>query len=139
LRELHSFPTRRSSDLIDPDFTASDELLDQFRAWLEGREFTYRTDAERAVASLEDALAANGYDAALDEVEALSEAVYAEKRSDFDRYSTDLKEHLRAEIVARYYGESAQIEASFAHDRQVTSAIELLCDSSRYASILSPL
>ena len=124
---------------IDPDFTASDELLDQFRAWLEGREFTYRTDAERAVASLEDALAANGYDAALDEVEALSEAVYAEKRSDFDRYSTDLKEHLRAEIVARYYGESAQIEASFAHDRQVTSAIELLRDSSRYASILSPL
>lgn len=122
---------------IERDFTASEDVLREFETWLDGREFTYRTDAERAVTALEEDLSANGYSSAEDEVQALRRAVLAEKRSDFDRYETDLMEHLRAEILARYYGESAQIEASFVHDDQIIAAVNLLTKRAEYDSILS--
>lgn len=122
---------------IERDFTASEDVLREFETWLDGREFTYRTDAERAVTSLEEDLSANGYSSAEDEVQALRRAVLAEKRSDFDRYETDLMEHLRAEILARYYGESAQIEASFVHDDQIIAAVDLLTKRAEYDSVLS--
>lgn len=121
---------------LDRDFSVSGELLDQFQSWLDSRDFTYRTDAERAVESLEGNLTSNGYGSTKDEVAALKTAVLAEKQSDFDRYAPELKEHLRAEILARYYGESAQIEASFAHDKQILAASDLLQRRTEYASIL---
>ena len=123
---------------VPRDFTVSDQVLSEFRAWLESQDFTYRTEAERSVETLEADLEENGYSTADDEVDALREAVLQEKNADFDRYAADIKERLRTEILARYYGESAQITASFPHDRQVKEAVALMKDDTSYRKILAP-
>jgi carboxyl-terminal processing protease len=125
-------------DATPPDFTVSDAVLADFKAWLDEQDFTYRTDAERAVEALETDLTRIGYESADDEMQALRTAVMEEKNADFRRFELDLKERLRSEILARYYGESAQIEASFGHDRQILEAVELLNDARSYRSVLSP-
>ncbi|MEX0747374.1 MAG: S41 family peptidase, partial [Rhodothermales bacterium] len=125
-------------ETVSPDFTVSDEVLTEFKTWLDAQDFTYRTDAERAVETLETDLTEIGYDSASDEMAALRTAVLEEKNADFRRFETDLKERLRSEILARYYGESAQIEASFGHDRQILEAVKLLNDARSYRSVLSP-
>lgn len=119
-------------------FTVSDEVYNDFRQWLEDQDFTYRTDAERAVESLEEDLTKNGYASTSDELDALRRAVVQEKNADFDRYADELKERLRSEILARYHGDSAQIAASFRHDRQILDAVSLLKDSAAYRRILAP-
>ena len=124
-------------DSVELPFRVSDEVLADFKGWLDAEEFEVRTDAERAVEALERDLEAHGHDAAMDEVAELREAVLAEKDADFQRYSERLKERLRAEILTRYYGESARIEASFEHDGQVQEAVTILSTASEYDRILA--
>ncbi len=123
---------------LERPFTVSDDVYADFRRWLDQQEFTYSTDAERAVEALEVDLTENGYRSTGDELDALRRAVAEEKTADFDRYAQELKERLRSEILARYHGDSAQIAASFRHDRQILDAVSLLKDTSGYRAILSP-
>lgn len=122
---------------VPQDFYVDDEVLQSFRGWLEEQNFAYRTTAERSVAALEDNLGSVGYESTNDEVLALREAVLEEKRADFERYADDLKERLRTEILARYYGSSAQIVASFSHDKQIIAAANLLSETRTYRELLS--
>lgn len=129
------FAAERSA--VPSDFEATEEILADFRRWLDEHEFTYQTDAERSVEALENNLDAIGYGATRDEVEALKTAVAEEKNADFERHREGLKERLRSEIVARFHGDSAQVVASFRHDPQILSAVSLLKDDSAYESILA--
>ncbi len=123
---------------VSRDFEVTDAILADFRRWLDEENFAYRTDAERAVEALENNLDEIGYTTTRDEVDALKQAVVQEKDADFSRHNDELKERLRSDILARYYGDSVQIAASFRHDTQVLSAVSLLKDNARYQSILSP-
>lgn len=126
------------NDSIPPGFTVSDDILTDFAAWLEEEEFTYRTDAEHALQTLDDQLTENGYESAQDEMEALREAMLAEKRTAFERNKDNLKKQLQEEILARYFGQSAQIASSFEHDAQILAAVDLLEDLPAYRQILAP-
>ena len=126
------------NDSIPPGFTVSDDILADFATWLEEERFTYRTDAEHALETLDAQLVQNGYESAQDEMEALREAMLSEKRTAFERHNDNLKKQLREEILARYFGQSAQIAASFDHDAQVLAAVHLLEDIPAYRQILAP-
>ena len=121
---------------IDPGFTVTDATLKDFRSWLDSQNFTYRTAAERDLERLADLLAANAYTGTRDELAQLQKAVQQEKASDFGRHETRLKEKLREEILARYYGRTAQVKASLANDPQFNKATELLRDSRAYGRVL---
>ncbi|MEX0600283.1 MAG: S41 family peptidase [Rhodothermales bacterium] len=125
------------NDSIQREFVVTDEVMADFRTWLEEEDFTYRTNAERVVDALADDLTESGYTSTGDELAALREAVRAEKQADFVRLDAELKERLRAEILTRYFGTSGQIEASFDHDQQILAAASLLKDRSEYDSILT--
>ena len=123
---------------VPQDFEVTDDILADFSGWLEEEEFAYRTDAERTLGALESNLAEIGYASTHDEIEALQKAILEEKDADFRRHTKELKERLRSEILSRYHGESAQIEASFRHDTQVRGAVSLLKDVAAYRAILAP-
>lgn len=125
-------------ETLPEPFAVTDEIVRDFRRWLDAEAFTYRTTAERAVAELKENLDESEYDATLDEVTLLERAVLQEKEADFERHADRIKERLRAEIAARYFSESAQIAASFAHDRPLRRAAELLSDSAAYQALLKP-
>lgn len=121
---------------VAPDFTVTDATLKDFRSWLDSQNFTYRTAAERDLERLADLLAANAYTGTRDELADLQKAVQQEKANDFERHETRLKEELREEILARYYGRTAQVKASLANDPQFNKATELLRDSRAYSRVL---
>ncbi len=118
-------------------FTVSDADLRAFHDWLATEDFTYRTRAEQALDGLADDLDGAGYDETADEIAALRGELGEEKELDFERHAPRLKERLRREILARYLGESAQIEASFRDDFQFNRAKALLADASAYRGVLA--
>ncbi len=123
---------------ITADFTIDDNVYNQFKDWLNEQDFSYRTEAEMAAEQLSKNLRAIGYNEVDDEMEALKKAVANEKDADFSRHKKRLTERLRVQILARYYGDSAQIEASLAVDPQYASAIETLSNQQKYQSLLTP-
>ncbi|HEX7069989.1 MAG TPA: S41 family peptidase, partial [Rhodothermales bacterium] len=124
-------------DTIAPDFQVDAEIMAEFEAWLQDQEFQYRIDAERRLDELAEGLDAIEYEQALDKLSDLREALVAEKQEDLERHRDRIAERLRAEILKRYYGDSAQIEASLAHDPQFKVAVELLRDRSAYEELLA--
>ncbi len=118
-------------------FAVTDADLDAFQAWVEAKDFTYRTRAEQALDALADDLDGAGYDETADEIEALRAEVIDEKTEDFERHAPRLKERLRREILARTLGASAQIEASFRDDFQLERGLEILGDDAAYRAVLS--
>jgi carboxyl-terminal processing protease len=125
-------------DTLEANFRVGDEVLADFRAWLQEENIDYATDAERAVADLGERLQERGYTAATDEVSALQSALQASKESGFDEHADDLKRRLEQDILARFVGRSRQVEASLTYDTQVDSAVALVSNSDRYRAILSP-
>ena len=125
-------------DTLTADFEVSDAVLGDFRTWLDEAGMTYPTDAEHAVTQLRRQLASADDERVDDELADLHAAVEREKSEGFDRHASALKDHLEAEILARFVPESDQIEASLAHDAQVDSARSLLQNDKRYTSILTP-
>jgi carboxyl-terminal processing protease len=121
----------------DDRFAVSDADLLAFHDWVDAQDITYRTRAEQALDALADDLDGAGYDETADEIDELRQEVAAEKEEDFERHAPRLKERLRREILARYLGESAQIEASFRDDFQLGRATELLTDGAAYRDVLA--
>ncbi|MFW5973290.1 MAG: S41 family peptidase [Bacteroidota bacterium] len=125
-------------EVIEGDFSASDDVLSDFRAWLEREQFTYQTESERALGALRDALSGTGYERAVASTEALEQTVRADKDLDFERYADPIKERLSSEIMARFVSESDLVRASFHVDEAILDAVAILGDPNRYADLLSP-
>ena len=123
---------------IPVDFEVNDETFEAFKQWLDDQDFNYRTAAERSAESLAENLKNIGYDGAGDEIEELKRAIAEEKAADFERHQSKLKELLRAQILSRYHGDSAQIEASLTHDPTYEAALNLLVDRTTYLKLLQP-
>ncbi len=122
---------------VGPDFTVTDATLRDFRSWLDRENFTYRTDAERLLDSIEEEIVTAGYDRSTVSVDALAAALQADKDADFDRRADRLKKRLREEILTRYLSDSERVRASFHHDAQLAEAVRVLEDGTLYSSTLA--
>lgn len=125
-------------DSVGPSFTVSDSLLRAFESWLDDQSFSYETQIEQTVGTLEEHLTASAYEETTDELAALRREIAEEKNADFQRHADRLKEQLREQILARYAGQSVQIEASLRTDRGVQRAAALLEDGTAYEAVLTP-
>lgn len=120
---------------LPADFAVTDELLGEFEAWLADQNFTYKNDAQEALAHLATQLDDAGYQLS-DQVASLRSSIREEKEADFERHQDRLKKRLREEIRARYLEEREQVKASLSQDEQTQKALQLLRDTSAYRSIL---
>ena len=120
---------------LPPDFRADAALLADFRRFVEAEGVDYRTDAERALAALGEALEAAGYQADA-ERERLARAIETEKAEDFSRHAARLTVRLQQEVLARYVGQADLAAAALADDPVVQAAIERVTDGEAYARTL---
>lgn len=127
-----------SRDTLPPDFSVTDDVLNDFQAWLREEDLRYPTDAEHALRKLKTEFGPDTYESVKEEVAILREAVRTEKRHAFRTHSEALKRHLEREILARFVTESEQTAALLPQDRQVTAATDLLHNDRRYANLLTP-
>ena len=132
-RFANRFAATRPS--IPEDYVVTDAVCDEFRSWLDDEGFVFESRAEWLLAELSDEAQHAGY-AIRKELTSVERSLESQKDLEFGRHEARLKEELRKEILARYFGETALIRASLAHDEQVKRAASLLADGTTLRDIL---
>lgn len=124
-------------DTLPDGFAVDDALLADFREWLEGRGFSYESDAQRALQALKGEVKKEGYAGAVrGDLKALRQALQQQKQRAFERHSSALKGELRRAILARYLDRSGQRAALMEHERALQEALRLLGDDGAYNDLL---
>ena len=121
------------------DFRIDDALYASFVDYVKSQDFTYVTDAEKKLKSLEEILTEESY------AEQLSGSMAALKRQLEARKDLDLNHHrdviapmLRTEIIKRYYFERGALEGAFLDDVDILEAVSRLQSKETYQQMLKP-
>ncbi|MDB5233982.1 MAG: peptidase [Hymenobacter sp.] len=130
--EHASIPAARAFKLSDADYQ-------KFVGYLQGKNISYSTDAEKALTDLSKKVKEEKhYDDVKLELEAIRKKVTVNKANDLQRFKPEIKELLEQEIVSRYYFEKGRTEAGFDDDPNIIAAVAVLNDPNRYAALLKP-
>lgn len=120
------------------DFRVTDKLYNDFVKFLADKEYSYDTETEKILASLEEtAKQEKYYEDMKEELLKLSKNFSANKKEDLLKHKEEIKIFLREEIVSRYYYDKGRIQSSLVDDPVVLKAIELLKDKEGYNNILA--
>ncbi|HEX8328538.1 MAG TPA: S41 family peptidase [Hymenobacter sp.] len=130
--EHPSIPAARAFKLSDADYQ-------KFVGYLQGKNISYSTDAEKSLTELSKKVKEEKhYDDVKAELEAIRKKVTVNKANDLQRFKPEIKELLEQEIVSRYYFEKGRTEAGFDDDPNIIAAVAVLNDPNRYAALLKP-
>ncbi|UOQ97502.1 S41 family peptidase [Hymenobacter sp. 5317J-9] len=130
--EHASIPAARAFKLTDAEYQ-------KFVAFLQGKNISYSTDAEKALTDLSKKVKEEKhYDDVKLELEAVRKKITVNKANDLQRFKPEIKELLEQEIVSRYYFEKGRTEAGFDDDPNIIAAVAVLNDPNRYAALLKP-
>ena len=120
------------------DFKITDQIYDEFKAWLETKEFDYTTDSEKMLEDLKEVAEEEKYYARIEsEYKALLDQIKHNKDRDLEVFQDEMKEILRGELVSRYYHQKGRIQAMLEDDIEVKKALDILADASEYKRILT--
>ncbi|WP_138430564.1 S41 family peptidase [Fodinibius saliphilus] len=117
------------------DQMGSDELLLEFKSFVDQQGFEYETPSENHLAKIDSSL--NKTQMKNEHVAALQKQIELRKKEAFTQQRNAINKLLYQELVARYKGKKGQHLASLPYDRVVNKAVEVLLDSSHYNKILS--
>ena len=123
---------------LKPAFDVTDEVMSDFKAWLNTQGFSYRTTAEHSIEALAANIEKSRYTGAEASLEQLRRMVEREKQDDFERHHERLSERLRQEILARYQGERDQMRTILSRDHLVQQAVGILRDPETYGRAVEP-
>lgn len=120
------------------EFKVDSELFAQFLKFLEGKEYTYKTETEIMLEGLKEVAIQEKYYANIEPIfNQLKTTIELEKGKDLIKYQDEISQYLAVEIVARYYYQKGKIVNQLSIDPDIKVAKEILLDSSKYKSILS--
>lgn len=140
---LFDYATRYRSEhaSIAParQFKLSDADYQKFVDYLKGKDISYSTDAEKALAELTKKVKEEKhYDDVKTELEGMRKKVTTNKANDLMRFKPEIRELLEQEIVSRYYFQKGSVEASFDDDPNILMALNVINDQPRYTALLKP-
>jgi carboxyl-terminal processing protease len=126
-------------DLRSPaDFIFTDKDYADFRNMLLTRNFSYKTVTEASLNELiENAKKEKYYDIHKDLFTQLEKDVTHSLDHDLTLFRPEISELIEEEIIGRYFYEEGAIAWGLKKDDQVSKAIEILNDPSRYSSVLT--
>ncbi len=143
IRKRHIFnyanQFKLENDSIAPaqQFVISDQVYEDFKQYLNDKEYEYETDTEKAINDLITDAESEKYFSDLEiELDQLKEKMNASKQNDIERFQSEIKEVMEMEIATRYYYQKGKIESTIKHDKELAEAIVLLNDMNRYHAIL---
>jgi carboxyl-terminal processing protease len=121
----------RSFELTDQDY-------EEFKKFLEGREYDYTTYIEKSVKDLEKYAEKEAYfDEIKSQLDAIKAKVNHNKEHDLDNHKEEVKKILREEIVSRYYFQEGMIAAGLDQDPAVELAKSYLSDPTKITKVLT--
>jgi carboxyl-terminal processing protease len=119
-------------------FTISDRDYEEFKMFLEGKEYDYTTYVEKSVQDLEKYAEKEAYfDEIKSQLEAIKAKVNHSKENDLDTHKAEVKKILSEEIVSRYYFQEGMIEAGLDQDPAIDLAKTYLSNPTKSSKILS--
>ncbi|GAB3314949.1 S41 family peptidase [Hymenobacter humi] len=133
------FRAEHASILPARAFKLTDIDYQKFVNYLQGKNLSYSTDAEKALADLgKKVKEEKHFDDVKAELEAVRKKITVNKANDLQRFKPEIKELLEQEIVSRYYFEKGRTEAGFDDDPNIIAAVAVLNDPNRYSALLKP-
>ena len=121
------------------EFKITDAIYQQFRDYVNAHHFTYESKSEKALQDLiQTAKQEKYYDGAADAFKTLHADLSHNINQDLTRFSSDIKDLLRDEIVSRYYYQRGAIQASMDDDKDIEAAVKLLHNPEKYKALLAP-
>lgn len=133
------FRIKNKSIASPEEFTISDEVYDEFTAYLKSTGFSYDLQSAKILANLKKMIEFEGYtDITKSEIEALEKKLHANLDHSLKHFSKNVKDLLAAEIIKRYYGQQGEIIYNMREDIDLKESLKVLNDSNSYRKILSP-
>ena len=134
----NSFKINNDSISSAKTFVVNDAIYDNFKQFLNDKEYEYETKTEKTISSIKKDAEKEKYLEDLEkELEALTLKIEQSKNNDIERFRDEIIEVLEAEIATRYYYQKGKIEATFKHDEELAEAINLLNNLEKYNAVLA--
>jgi carboxyl-terminal processing protease len=119
------------------NFKLSDAEYNDFIAFTEKKGFEFKTVAERELETVKKAAV---YEKCWDDVksqyDSMLQSIEMHKKKDLIENKPEITDILQEEIVSRYYYQKGRIESTLSDDKEIKSAVKVLNDAPKYASIL---
>ncbi len=120
------------------DFNIDDNIMVEFRQFLQDRKFHYTSQSETRLTELKKTAESEGYLADLQpSLTALEQALQREKENDFLKSRNFIRQDLEREIAGKLFGSRAQVEVTFDDDPAIKKAVEILLSAGSYNAVLS--
>lgn len=119
------------------DFSLTDQDYQDFIRFLEDKDYSYQTESEKYLKSLEQKVKDEKYfDAIKTDMEHLSAKIKSDKSNDLVKFKKEIKDLLEKEIVSRYHYERGRIEVGLKNDDEVKEAIKVINNPTEYKRLL---
>lgn len=116
----------------------TDEMFSEFQSYLENNNFSYETESERYLASVEQRLSQQVGNTDVEmHLDAIDQAIENKKQQDFKSQNKELKRALYLELISRYDGNAGRIKASLRWDPAIDEALRVINNKNRYRDILA--
>lgn len=120
-------------------FRVTDELYNEFTAYVESQDFSYTTEAEKKLAEFEKMVESEAYASELQGKISLLEAqMEKQKDMDLNLHKDEILPLIHEEILKRYYHERGALEGALDTDPDVLEAVRLLSNNTEYQGFLRP-
>ncbi len=118
-------------------FKITDQIYNEFIAFLEDKEYDYETESEKKLRELKEITVEEKYFESISaEYESLVTKLTHNKNEDLITFREEISEILANEIVSRYYFQKGRIENSIQFDSDIKQAVSLLINPTEYQNIL---
>lgn len=124
---------------VKPGMKITDEIIAEFKTFIEEKEFDYKTSLQVALEDLEEAIDHEDRDISFDSALAsVGNLIEQEKARDFERSIDYIKRNIRRDIVSSIAGERGVYEnIVLKTDKAVLKAVEILSSPDEYTRLMS--
>lgn len=131
---------RKNNTIAPPEqFALSNDEFNEFSKWLDGKDYSYKTETEITLDSLKSAAVRDKYFADIEATyNTLESKLKHDKKQDLARHRAEVSELLESEIISRYYYMRGRIAHGMRNDKDVAKALSLLEKPSGYMGLLKP-
>lgn len=123
---------------VDPaTFDVTDEMIGDFRRFVDARSFEYTSMAEQSLNELEDIV--QGRQASAEVLESLADLrgkLIRQHELEYRRHRELLVARIGTEISARLWGTAGRYAFAAKHDPHIRASLEILADEGRYRELL---
>lgn len=119
-------------------FVVDDLLFNDFKTFLTGKTFSYKSSTEISIDKLKTSTVEDHFNESLKlEIEQIERSLQKAKNIEIESNKAEIKKILKQEIASRYYYEKSNILIGFYEDPDILKALETFNNSSNYMQLLN--